>query len=115
MEKVAFLGLGIMGRPMAHNLAEAGFELSVWTRDAAKRERFAAEHDGATSAATPAEAARGAGIAITMVPDSPEVEEVLLGDDGAANGLGGGDLCIDMSTIAPTATRAIGERLGERG
>jgi len=111
---VAFLGLGIMGWPMAHNLAEAGYELSVWTRDRAKAERFAAEH-GASAAPTPGEAAAGAGIAITMVPDSPEVEEVLLGADGAAGGLGEGDLCVDMSTIAPTATRAIGERLRERG
>jgi 3-hydroxyisobutyrate dehydrogenase len=113
-EPVAFLGLGIMGWPMAHNLAEAGAELSVWTRDRAKAERFAGEH-GATAAATPAEAAAGAGVAITMVPDSPQVEEVLLGDQGAARGLDSGDLCIDMSTIAPTATRAIAARLAERG
>jgi 3-hydroxyisobutyrate dehydrogenase len=114
-ERVAFLGLGIMGWPMAHNLAEAGFELNVWTRDGAKRDRFAEEHAGATAASTPADAAGGAGVAITMVPDSPEVEAVLLGDDGAAHGLEAGDLCIDMSTIAPAATRAIGERLAERG
>jgi 3-hydroxyisobutyrate dehydrogenase len=113
-EPVAFLGLGIMGWPMAHNLAEAGAELSVWTRDRAKAERFAGEH-GATAAATPAEAAAGAGVAITMVPDSPQVEEVLLGDQGAARGLDSGDLCIDMSTIAPTATRAIAARLAQRG
>src|SRR3954449_9328785 len=113
-ESVAFLGLGIMGWPMAHNLVEAGYELSVWTRDRAKAERFAAEH-GASAAPTPGEAAAGAGIAITMVPESPEVEEVLLGADGAAGGLGGGDLWGDMSTIGPTATRAIGERLRERG
>ena len=113
-ERVGFLGLGIMGWPMAANLARAGFQLSVWTRDSAKARRFADEH-GARAAATPAEATRGAGVAITMVPDSPQVEAVLLGSDGAAAGLGEGGLCIDMSTIAPTATRAIGASLAERG
>src|SRR3954451_9301006 len=114
MENVAFLGLGIMGWPMAANLAGAGFGLSVWTRDSAKAERFAGEVD-ARAAATPAEAAGASGAAISMVPDMPEVEAVLMGDDGAAAGMREGGLCIDMSTIAPTATRAIGERLGEQG
>jgi 3-hydroxyisobutyrate dehydrogenase-like beta-hydroxyacid dehydrogenase len=111
-ERVAFLGLGIMGWPMAANLARAGFDLSVWTRDYAKAERFAGEH-GASAAPTPAEAASGAGTAISMVPDSPEVEAVLLGPGGAVAGLDRGALCIDMSTIAPTASRAIAERLSE--
>src|SRR4051795_7148073 len=84
--RVAFLGLGIMGGPMAANLAEAGFELSVWNRTAEKAERFAEEH-GATVAATPREAAEGADVAITMVPDAPEVEATLLGENGAASGL----------------------------
>jgi 3-hydroxyisobutyrate dehydrogenase len=113
-ERVAFLGLGIMGWPMAANLARAGFELSVWTRDSAKAERFAAEHGGRV-AGSPAEAASGVDAAISMVPDTPEVEAVLLRDDGAAAGLKEGGLCIDMSTIAPTATRTIGERLAESG
>ena len=113
-ERVAFLGLGIMGWPMAANLARAGFELSVWTRDSAKAERFAAEHGGRV-AGSPAEAAGGVDAAISMVPDTPEVEAVLLRDDGAAAGMKEGGLCIDMSTIAPTATRTIGERLAESG
>ena len=113
-ERVVFLGLGIMGWPMAANLARAGFELTVWTRDSAKAERFASEH-GAATAATPAAAASGADAAITMVPDSPQVEAVLLGPDGAADGLDPGALCVDMSTIAPTASRAIGERLAQHG
>ena len=83
--RVAFLGLGIMGWPMAANLARAGFDLAVWTRTGEKAERFAAEH-GAVAAATPAEAAEGADAAITMVVDAPEVEAVLLGDRGAADG-----------------------------
>ncbi|HZG48151.1 MAG TPA: NAD(P)-dependent oxidoreductase [Thermoleophilaceae bacterium] len=110
-ERVAFFGLGIMGWPMAANLVRAGFELSVWTRSAGKAERFADEH-GARAAATPREAAAGAGVAISMVPDSPEVEAVLF---PAAPALGEGALAIDMSTIAPRAARSIGERLEAGG
>jgi 3-hydroxyisobutyrate dehydrogenase-like beta-hydroxyacid dehydrogenase len=114
VRRVAFLGLGIMGRPMAANLARAGFELSVWNRTAERAESFAAEH-GARAAATPAGAARGAEVVVTMVVDGPQVEAVLLGDDGAASGLGPGAVCLDMSTIAPSASRAIAERLAEHG
>ena len=113
-ERVAFCGLGIMGGPMAENLARAGFELAVYTRTREKAEQFAAEH-GARAAASPREAAEGASVVITMVPDAPEVEDVLLGEQGAVHGLGDGALAIDMSTIAPTAARAIGERLAEDG
>ena len=112
--RVAFFGLGIMGAPMAQNLLAAGFELSVWTHTEGKAERFASEH-GATAAATPREAADGAAAAITMVVDSPEVESVLFGDQGAADALEDGALVVDMSTIAPSAARALGERLTERG
>jgi len=114
-ERVAFCGLGIMGGPMAANLARAGYELSVYTRTREKAAGFAAEHENATAAATPREAAEGASAVITMVPDAPEVEQVLLGNDGAAHGLAEGALAIDMSTIAPTAARAIGERLDDDG
>jgi 3-hydroxyisobutyrate dehydrogenase len=114
IERVAFCGLGIMGGPMAANLARAGFDLSVYTRTREKADVFAAEH-GARAAATPREAAEGANAVISMVPDAPEVEEVLLGEQGAVHGLGDGGLAIDMSTIAPTAARAIGERLGDDG
>jgi 3-hydroxyisobutyrate dehydrogenase-like beta-hydroxyacid dehydrogenase len=113
VRKVAFLGLGIMGRPMAGHLASAGFDLTVWNRTASRAEEFAAEHS-VQAAATPADAAAGADAAITMVPDTPEVEAVLLGKDGVAEGLGAGTLAIDMSTIAPTASRSIAERLAER-
>jgi 3-hydroxyisobutyrate dehydrogenase len=112
--RIAFCGLGIMGAPMAANLAREGFELTVYTRTREKAERFASEH-GARAAATPREAAEGASAVITMVPDAPEVEEVLLGEQGAAHGLERGALAIDMSTIAPTAARAIGERLADDG
>ena len=112
--QVAFCGLGIMGGPMAANLVRAGFELSVYTRTREKAERFAAEH-GTRWAATPREAAEGASVVITMVPDAPEVEEALLGEQGAVHGLPEGALAIDMSTIAPTAARAIGHRLADDG
>jgi 3-hydroxyisobutyrate dehydrogenase-like beta-hydroxyacid dehydrogenase len=103
-----------MGGPMAANLVRAGFELSVYTRTREKAEAFANEHGG-RAAATPREAAEGAEAVITMVPDAPEVEEVLLGEQGAVHGLGEGALATDMSTIAPTAARAIGERLADDG
>jgi 3-hydroxyisobutyrate dehydrogenase-like beta-hydroxyacid dehydrogenase len=113
LERVAFVGLGIMGGPMARNLREAGFELSVYTRTREKAERFAAEH-GARAAATPAEAADGADAFITMVPDAPQVEEVLFGDDGAASALADDALVVDMSTTSPTASHAIAQRLAPR-
>jgi 3-hydroxyisobutyrate dehydrogenase-like beta-hydroxyacid dehydrogenase len=113
-ERVAFLGLGIMGAPMAASLVRAGFEVTAWNRTRERAETFAAEH-GAAVAATPAEAARGADVAITMVVDGPQVEEVLFGPEGAAQSLAEGSLAIDMSTIAPSTSRAIAERLAERG
>jgi 3-hydroxyisobutyrate dehydrogenase-like beta-hydroxyacid dehydrogenase len=111
---VAFIGLGIMGGPMAANLARAGFDLSAWNRTSEKAERFASEH-GARAAASPAAAAEGAGALVTILADSPQVEAVLFGDSGAAAALERGALVIDMSTIAPSAARRIGERLGGEG
>ena len=109
---VGFLGLGIMGRPMADNLARAGFPLRAWNRTRSKAEELAAEHENVTVADSAAEAAQ-AGVVISMVPDTAEVEEVLLGSGGAVEGLPAGGLAIDMSTIAPTASRSIAERLAE--
>ena len=114
IERVAFLGLGIMGRPMAANLRRAGFELSVWNRTAEKARRFAEDH-GATACDTPAAAAARAQAVVTMVVDAPEVEAVLLGEDGAAAGLEPGALCVDMSTIAPSASRRTAARVSELG
>jgi 3-hydroxyisobutyrate dehydrogenase-like beta-hydroxyacid dehydrogenase len=112
--RVAFLGLGIMGAPQAANVARAGFELTVWNRTRERAEAFAAEHGGVQVADTPAAAAAAADIAVTMVPDVPEVEAVLLGPSGVAEGLAPGGLAIDMSTIAPTASRRIAAQLRER-
>jgi 3-hydroxyisobutyrate dehydrogenase-like beta-hydroxyacid dehydrogenase len=113
-ERVAFLGLGIMGEPMAANLAKAGFEVTVWNRTATKARDFAGAY-GAHPAPSPAAAAEAADVTITMVPDGPQVEEVLFGDNGAAEGMRRGSLAIDMSTIAPTASVSIGERLAAEG
>src|SRR5436190_21692368 len=99
-ERVAFLGLGIMGSRMARNLRGAGFDVVVWNRTRARAEEL-----GEPVADTPRAAAAGAGVVITMVVDAPEVEAVLFGDDGAASGLEPGALVIDMSTIAPSAVK----------
>src|SRR3954454_18703166 len=112
---VAFCGLGIIGGPMAANLANAGFELSVYTRTRENADRFPREPARATAAGTPREAAEGASTVITMVPDAPEVEEVLLGDDGAVHGLAEGASRTAMSPIAPPAARGVGERLSDDG
>jgi 3-hydroxyisobutyrate dehydrogenase-like beta-hydroxyacid dehydrogenase len=107
--RVAFLGLGIMGSRMAANLARAGFELSVWNRTGSTAREFAERHRARTGA-TPAEAADGAEIVITMLVDGPQVEEVLI---SAAPGEG--TLCVDCSTIGPAAAHAIAAQLSEKG
>jgi 3-hydroxyisobutyrate dehydrogenase-like beta-hydroxyacid dehydrogenase len=112
--KVGFIGLGIMGSRMAANLRRAGHDLVVFNRTRATADAWAQEH-GATVAATPAEAAAEAEVVITMVVDGPQVEAVLLGDDGVVHGARAGLLCVDMSTISPTDTRRIGAALAERG
>jgi 3-hydroxyisobutyrate dehydrogenase-like beta-hydroxyacid dehydrogenase len=112
--RVGFIGLGIMGSRMAANLARAGFDLAVWNRTAEKAAQWAAEH-GAEAAETPAALATRSDVVITMVVDGDQVEDVLLGEQGAASGAHAGLLCIDMSTIGPRAARRIGGRLAERG
>ncbi|MDQ6804534.1 MAG: NAD(P)-dependent oxidoreductase [Actinomycetota bacterium] len=113
-DRIAFLGLGIMGSRMAANLRRAGFELTVWNRTRSTADAFAAEH-GATVADTPALAAAASDIVITMVVDGDQVEQVLVGPDGVATRARPGLLCIDCSTIGPTATRAIAEVLEHHG
>lgn len=110
---IAFIGLGIMGRPMAANLARAGGALSVWARRAAVRDAVAAEL-GARAAASPAEAARDADFCFTMVSDTRAVEEVTLGPDGLAHGARPGSVVIDTSTIAPSGARRVAAELGAR-
>ena len=112
-EPVGFVGLGIMGSRMAANLARAGYDVAVYNRTAAKAEAWVAERGGRLAASS-REAAEGAAAVITMVVDGAQVEEVLLGDDGAAHGAAPGTLMIDMSTIAPADARRIGAALAER-
>jgi 3-hydroxyisobutyrate dehydrogenase-like beta-hydroxyacid dehydrogenase len=109
MTAVAFLGLGIMGSRQAVHLARAGHELTVYNRTTKTAEDWAAEH-GARVAKTPSEAAAAADVVISMVVDGPMVESLLL---EAVEGARDNALFIDMSTIAPSQTRAIGARLAE--
>jgi len=110
---IGFLGLGIMGAAMARRLVEAGHRVAVWNRTASKCAPLAAL--GARVAPTPRDAASGAELVISIVNDSPDVEAVLLGPDGAAQGAAPGTLVVDMSTIDPAAARRIGEALRARG
>ena len=103
-----------MGSRMAASLARAGHPVTVYNRTHEKAEAWVAEHGGRV-AATPREAAQGAAAVITMVVDGAQVEEVLLGEDGAAGGAAPGTLFIDCSTIAPADARRIGAALAERG
>lgn len=111
--KIGFIGLGLMGRPMALNLARAGHELHLWARRPASLEPFAEVHAHAHASA--AEVARHARIVFTMVADAPDVVQVALGEGGIAQGAGPGAIVVDMSTIAPAAARDVGVRLLARG
>ena len=113
MEHVGFIGLGIMGRPMATNLLTAGVTLTVHSRSIGPVDELAAA--GAARAATPREVAAASDIVITMLPDSPEVEAVVLGEGGLIDGAEAGGLVIDMSTIDPDVTRRVASALTERG
>lgn len=115
MTRIGFLGLGIMGSRMAANLQGKGFDVTAWTHTPGKAGKWVAEHDGATAAQTPAEAAANADIVISMVVDGAQVEAILLSEDGAANSAKPGTLFIDMSTIAPADVRRIAETLEAKG
>jgi 3-hydroxyisobutyrate dehydrogenase len=114
MEKrVGFIGLGIMGAPMARNLMKAGFEVIVYNRTASKAERLAAE--GARKADCLKDLAGTCPAVITMVSDTPDVESLILGENGVLSHLKPGSVVIDMSTISPQATRRIARCLEEKG
>jgi 3-hydroxyisobutyrate dehydrogenase-like beta-hydroxyacid dehydrogenase len=106
--RVAFLGLGIMGRPMASNLVKAGHEVSVWSRSGK-------DVEGARRAASPADAAQGAEVVWMCVSDTKAVESVLFGPEGVERSLADGMTIVDSSTISPSATRQFAERVGARG
>ena len=111
--RVGFVGLGTMGGPMAANAAKAGFEVSAWNRTTGRAVDL---HDlGVSTAESAAAVAAASDVTITMVSDTPDVEAVLFGPDGVAQGVATGSLVVDMSTISPSATRDFAERLSKRG
>lgn len=110
---IAVLGLGTMGAAMAANLARAGFPLTVWNRSAGKAGSVVAL--GAREVPTARDAAQAAEIVLVCVSDTPDVEAVLFGPDGAAEGVRQGSLVIDCSTIAPSGSRSFADRLRARG
>ena len=112
-ETIGFIGLGIMGLPMARNLLKAGYPVVAYNRTSSKAGALA--EDGATTTASPREVSERASVIITMVTDSPDVEEVVLGQNGVIEGIQRNAVLIDMSTISPSVTRAIAERVEERG
>jgi 2-hydroxy-3-oxopropionate reductase len=111
---VGFIGLGIMGRPMAANLARAGYPLVVHNRSRAKVEQFVAD-EGGEGADTPREVASRSEVVITMLPDSPDVEAAYLGEEGVLAGARAGQLLIDMSSIAPAVARAVADAASRVG
>jgi 2-hydroxy-3-oxopropionate reductase len=112
-EKVGFIGLGIMGKPMAENLIGAGYDLALYNRTSEKADELAG--DNATVAGSPREVAEQSDVVITMLPDSPQVEEVLAGPDGVLEGIREGALIVDMSTISPVVTEELAARVKEKG
>ena len=112
-ETIGFIGLGVMGKPMAKNLIKAGHRLVVHNRSRAAADEVA--KDGATAASSPAEVAKAATIVITMLPDTPDVEHVLTGPDGVLSTLQAGAVVVDMSSISPAATRRLADAVSAKG
>lgn len=111
--KVGFVGLGIMGRPQALNLIKGGYSLSVWARRAESMKPLV--EAGAKACASPKEVASLSDVTITMVSDTADVEEVILGEQGCIQGAKIGAVVVDMSTISPVATKAIAAKLAAKG
>jgi 2-hydroxy-3-oxopropionate reductase len=112
-EKVGFVGLGIMGKPMARNLMEAGYDLTVHNRSRGPVDELASE--GATGARSPREVAENSDVIITMLPNSPQVREVLTGENGVLEGIKEGSLIVDMSTISPVVTEELAGAVKDKG
>ncbi len=113
MTRIGFIGLGIMGLPMAANLAKAGHDVTGYNRSAAAMERLVAQ--GGRSASSVSHAVEGAEVVITMLPDSPDVEAVMLGEGGVIDSAAPGTLLIDMSTIRPEVARQVATGGAARG
>ncbi len=109
---VGFIGLGIMGHPMAGHILEAGYPLTVYNRTRSKTQELASQ--GAQVADSPAEVAAQSEVIITMVSDSPDVQEVVAGPKGVVEGIKPHSVVIDMSTISPEVERSLGEKLRNR-
>ena len=112
-KKIGFIGMGIMGKPMSLNLLKAGFDVTVYNRTESKTAEPVSQ--GAKKADTPAEAAADSTVVITIVSDTPDVESVILGENGVIESISPDSVVIDMSTISPEATREIAARLKEKG
>ena len=110
---VGFIGLGIMGRPMAKNLLKAGYPLVVHSRSQGPVQELVGA--GAKAASTPKEVAAQSDVVITMLPNSPDVELVALGRDGLIEGIKRGQLLADMSTISPLVSQKVGKALAAKG
>ena len=109
---IGFIGLGIMGLPMARNLLKAGYQVVAYNRTASKAQDLV--NDGAQAVSNPRQVAEACQVVITMVTDSPNVEAVVLGPEGVMEGIQKDAVLIDMSTISPFVTRAIADRLKEK-
>ena len=112
-EKIGFIGLGIMGQGMAHNILKAGFPLTVWNRTASKMEPLV--EAGAQAASDPADVAAKSDVIVICVSDTPDVEAVILGEHGVFEGVKAGRVVVDCSTISPIVTRQLSETLAEKG
>ena len=109
--KLAFIGLGTMGAPMAQRLVDAGYDVTVHNRTREREEKVT----GAKRADSPQEAARGCDVVFTMVSDTPDAEAVITGEDGALRGMVAGSILVDMSTISPSVTQTLAAQLAEKG
>ena len=112
-DNIGFIGLGVMGKPMAKHLVAAGHHLTVHNRSQAAVDELVAA--GATAADAPAEVARASTVVITMLPDTPDVERVLTAPNGVLSGLQSGAVVIDMSSISPVATERLAALVAEKG
>jgi len=116
MKRIGFIGLGIMGKPMCRNLLKAGYQLTVYSRTKKDVDAIVGGSDGkAVAAASPRDVAASSDVIITMLPNSPQVREVVLGENGVICGAAKGSIVVDMSSIAPLASREIAAVLAEKG
>jgi len=111
-QKLGFIGLGIMGSPMAGHLIKGGHQVYVATRSQVPEDLIKA---GAIACKTPAEVAKQADIIFTMVPDTPDVEKVLFGENGISSGISKGKIVVDMSSISPIATKEFAKKMNDLG